>query len=143
MADSSQPPQGRSNNHNNIVTQAISFARRVATGQHWLARLVPAALWLLDALLCWVIIKKIPYTEIDWTAYMEQVQQVVDGERDYANIRGGTGPLVYPAAHVWTYEALYYVTDHGKNILLAQDLFAGLYLLTLAVVMLCYRNAKV
>lgn len=133
------PPPGQGN----IISQTLPFARHVATGHHWLSRLVPVALWVFDALLCWVIIKKIPYTEIDWTAYMEQVQQVVDGEREYTKIKGGTGPLVYPAAHVWIYEALYYLTDHGKNILLAQDLFAGLYLVTLATVMLCYRNAKV
>jgi len=34
-------------------------------------------------------------TEIDWTAYMEQVAQVLQGERDYALIKGGTGPLWY------------------------------------------------
>jgi hypothetical protein len=32
-------------------------------------------------------------TEIDWKAYMEQVQQVLAGERNYALIKGGTGPL--------------------------------------------------
>lgn len=143
MADKSHPPGHVGGDGNNIVTQTITFARNVATGHHWLSRLIPVVLWAFDALLCWVIIKKIPYTEIDWTAYMEQVQQVVDGEREYTKIRGGTGPLVYPAAHVWIYEALYYITDHGKNIRLAQDLFAGLYLLTLAIVMLCYKNARV
>lgn len=74
---------------------------------------------------------------------MEQVQQIVDGEREYTKIRGGTGPLVYPAAHVWIYKALYYLTNNGKDILLAQYLFAGLYLITLATAMICYRNAKV
>ena len=33
-------------------------------------------------------------TEIDWTAYMEEVGGVIGGEYDYANLRGGTGPLV-------------------------------------------------
>lgn len=82
-------------------------------------------------------------TEIDWTAYMEQVQLFLDGERDYTKIEGGTGPLVYPAAHVYIYTGLYYLTNHGKDILLAQQLFAGLYLLNLAVVMSCYWKAKV
>jgi alpha-1,3-mannosyltransferase len=82
-------------------------------------------------------------TEIDWTAYMEQVQLFLDGERDYTKIEGGTGPLVYPAAHVWIYTGLYYLTNHGKDILLAQQLFAGLYLVNLAVVMSCYWKAKV
>ena len=82
-------------------------------------------------------------TEIDWVAYMEQVAQFVNGERDYTQIKGGTGPLVYPAAHVYMYTGLYYITDHGKNILLAQKLFGVLYMATLALVMLCYWKAKV
>lgn len=82
-------------------------------------------------------------TEIDWKAYMEQIQLFQDGEREYTKIEGGTGPLVYPAAHVWIYNLLYHITDRGKDILLAQKLFAGLYLLNLAVVMACYRKAKV
>jgi alpha-1,3-mannosyltransferase len=82
-------------------------------------------------------------TEIDWTAYVEQVTQYLAGERDYTNIRGGTGPLVYPAAHVYIYELLYRVTDRGTDIPFAQIIFGVLYLMTLAVVMACYRNAKV
>lgn len=82
-------------------------------------------------------------TEIDWKAYMEQVSQFVSGEHDYTKIKGGTGPLVYPAAHVYTYTVLYYLTDKGKDIFLAQQLFAVLYIVTLAVVMACYWKAKV
>lgn len=82
-------------------------------------------------------------TEIDWTAYMEQVTQFVNGERDYPKIEGGTGPLVYPAAHVYIYTGLYYLTNKGTDILLAQQLFAVLYMATLGVVMLSYWKAKV
>jgi alpha-1,3-mannosyltransferase len=74
---------------------------------------------------------------------MEQISQILSGERDYTRIRGGTGPLVYPAAHVYVYSALYRLTDRGKDILLAQQLFAGIYLTVLAVVMACYRRAAV
>ena len=81
-------------------------------------------------------------TEIDWTAYMQQVAQYVKGERDYAKIEGGTGPLVYPAAHVYIYTGLYHLTGQGSDIFLAQQLFAALYLVTLAVVMGCYWQAK-
>jgi len=74
---------------------------------------------------------------------MQQVGLFLHGERDYTKITGGTGPLVYPAAHVYIYTALYYVTNEGRNIALAQGIFAVLYLGTLAVVMACYRLAKV
>lgn len=82
-------------------------------------------------------------TEIDWVAYMQQVEQYLAGERDYVKIAGGTGPLVYPAAHVYIYSALYWITDKGKDIKLAQALFAALYLATMALVMQCYRQARV
>ncbi|KAI9870310.1 MAG: dolichyl-P-Man:Man(5)GlcNAc(2)-PP-dolichol alpha-1,3-mannosyltransferase [Pleopsidium flavum] len=100
------------------------------------------ALLAFDALLCALIIWKIPYTEIDWQAYTQQIAQYLSGERDYTLIKGSTGPLVYPAAHVYIYTALYYITDQGRDILLAQVLFAGLYLGVLGVVMACYRVAE-
>ncbi|KAK5153273.1 dolichyl-P-Man:Man(5)GlcNAc(2)-PP-dolichol alpha-1,3-mannosyltransferase [Oleoguttula sp. CCFEE 6159] len=84
-----------------------------------------------------------PDTEIDWTAYMEQIEQYIGGERDYVKIRGGTGPLVYPAAHVYIYRALYSLTSQGRDIQLAQIIFALIYLTTLFVVMACYRQARV
>lgn len=74
---------------------------------------------------------------------MQQVHQYLQGERDYTLIKGDTGPLVYPAVHVYIYSALYRVTDGGKDILLAQLIFGGLYLGILSVVMACYRQAKV
>lgn len=74
---------------------------------------------------------------------MEQVAQFVSGERDYTKMEGGTGPLVYPAAHVYTYTGLYYLTDEGKDIFFVQQLFAVLYMATLGLVMLCYWKAKV
>ncbi|EFY97398.2 ALG3 domain (glycosyl transferase family 58) protein [Metarhizium robertsii] len=123
--------------------QALRFALDVANGRHALSKLVPLVLWLADGVLCGLVIWKVPYTEIDWVAYMEQVAQFVAGERDYTKMEGGTGPLVYPAAHVYVYTGLYYLTDRGKNVLLAQQTFAVLYMATLAVVMLCYWKAKV
>ncbi|KAI9796849.1 MAG: dolichyl-P-Man:Man(5)GlcNAc(2)-PP-dolichol alpha-1,3-mannosyltransferase [Candelina submexicana] len=121
----------------NLVQEGMGLATdRKHT--RWLA----PALLAVDAVLCALIIWKIPYTEIDWKAYMEQVEQYHQGERDYTTIKGGTGPLVYPAAHVYIYSALYHITDRGHNILLAQTIFAVLYLAILVVVMACYRLAK-
>ncbi|KAF1348933.1 glycosyltransferase [Delphinella strobiligena] len=100
-------------------------------------------LLLADAGLTGLVIWKIPYTEIDWKAYMQQVEQYIAGERDYTKIYGGTGPLVYPASHVYIYQWLYNITDRGHDIRLAQIIFGALYLATLALAMACYRNAKV
>ncbi|KAI1306807.1 glycosyltransferase [Xylaria venustula] len=127
-----------------IIAKAIQLGLDVANGRNrTLARLVPPCLFILDALLCAAVIWKVPYTEIDWKAYMEQIEQFVAGERDYTVIKGGTGPLVYPAAHVYLYTGLYYVTDKGRDIFFAQQIFAVLYMATLAVVMACYWKAKV
>jgi len=142
--------------HVALYRQAINLAM----GTHPLAKFVPVLLLLADSVLCSLIISHIPCrstdshhlhailmliadTEIDWKAYMEQIEQFVNGERDYTMIKGGTGPLVYPAAHVYVYWALYQITDKGKNILLAQRLFGVLYLSTIAIVMACYKRAKV
>lgn len=74
---------------------------------------------------------------------MQQIQLYLDGERNYSKISGSTGPLVYPAAHVYIYQILHNLTDSGENIFLAQILFAGLYLLTLWIVIQTYRQAGV
>ncbi|KAI1825986.1 glycosyltransferase [Xylaria intraflava] len=127
-----------------LVAKAIQLPFDVANGRNrTLARLVAPCLFFLDALLCVAVMWNVPYTEIDWKAYMEQIEQYVAGERDYTVIKGGTGPLVYPAAHVYSYTAMYYLTNKGKDIFLAQNLFAILYMTTLAVVMACYSRAKV
>ncbi|KAM3557226.1 hypothetical protein ARSEF4850_005177 [Beauveria asiatica] len=137
-----------------VHMRVLTFVVDVARGRHALSPLIPVALWLADARRCCEQ-KNIALTtggaptggrtdtEIDWVAYMEQITQFVHGERDYTKIKGGTGPLVYPAAHVYTYTGLYYLTGEGKNILLAQQLFAVLYMATLGLVMLCYWKAKV
>ena len=100
-------------------------------------------LLLADAALSALIIDRIPYTEIDWKAYMQQISQYRAGERDYTKIYGGTGPLVYGASHVYIYNLLYMLTEKGKDISRAQHIFMGVYLLGLGLVMLCYRKAKV
>ncbi|KAG0652905.1 Dolichyl-P-Man:Man(5) c(2)-PP-dolichyl mannosyltransferase [Hyphodiscus hymeniophilus] len=133
MADKQKNPR-----HIALLRQVKSLAM----GEHPLSKYVPPILLLADALLTSLIISKVAYTEIDWKAYMEQIEQFVHGERDYTKIKGVTGPLVYPAAHVYIYWILYHITDTGKDILLAQRVFGVLYLSTLGLVMSCYRRAK-
>ena len=81
-------------------------------------------------------------TEIDWVAYMQEVSSVIEGERDYSKIRGQTGPLVYPAGFVWIFCILRWLTDDGSNVPRAQLIFAGIYLLTQAVVLTLYVRTK-
>lgn len=66
----------------------------------------------------------------------------LQGERDYQQIKGGTGPLVYPAGFLYLYTALRWLTG-GGSILPAQILFAVLYLLNQAVVLGLYVTAQV
>lgn len=74
---------------------------------------------------------------------MQQITLYISGERDYAKIHGDTGPLVYPAMHVYIYRLLHYFTDAGRDVRSAQYIFTALYLTTLLLVMQCYRSAKV
>lgn len=51
--------------------------------------------------------------------------------------------MVYPAGHVYIYSFLYDLTNQGKDVLKGQWIFMALYLATLSVVLLCYREARV
>ena len=86
-------------------------------------------------------------TEIDWIAYMQEVEGwVVAGSTDYKTLGGDTGPLVYPAGFLYIYRFLrWFVGDAGRSaqaIRTAQWMFAGLYLLVLATVLNIYGRAK-
>ncbi|KAJ5558526.1 Glycosyltransferase ALG3 [Penicillium sp. DV-2018c] len=122
-----------------MASKATSLVYEVLTNPKHTKWIGPLLI-LGDALLCALVIWKIAYTEIDWSTYMQQVSLYISGERDYTKIKGSTGPLVYPAAHVYIYTLLYHVTEGGRDILLGQALFAILYLATLAVVIACYRQ---
>ncbi|KAI9909357.1 hypothetical protein PsorP6_014770 [Peronosclerospora sorghi] len=85
----------------------------------WSYRYFPqfaCGLLLVEAFVGCIIIQKVAYTEIDWSTYMQQVELFKGGERDYMNIRGDTGPLVYPAGFLYVFSLLHSVTDDGQNI---------------------------
>jgi alpha-1,3-mannosyltransferase len=42
---------------------------------------------------------------------MSQVTGFVQGERDYKELKGGTGPIVYPAGHLYIFTALQQFTN--------------------------------
>lgn len=102
-----------------------------------------ALLLLINFLGCLFVIRLVHYTEIDWETYMIQVSQVLDlGERNYRNISGPTGPLVYPAAHVYLYSALYHVTSRGNNIQRAQYIFAVFHTLALGIMLQLHYTTR-
>ncbi|KAH7337777.1 glycosyltransferase family 58 protein [Rhizoctonia solani] len=98
-----------------------------------------------EATLCRLIIRFIPYTEIDFETYMIHTDLYLAGERDYSKITGPTGPLVYPAGHVHIHHLLYNLTEGGALEYLPkiQELYAGLYLITMALTFLVYRRAGI
>ncbi|MQL90399.1 hypothetical protein Taro_023006, partial [Colocasia esculenta] len=100
-----------------------------------------AALLAVDAILVSFIIAYVPYTKIDWDAYMSQVDGFIEGERDYMKLQGDTGPLVYPAGFLYIYTALKFVT--GGRVHPAQVFFGILYILNLAIVMFIYLKTEV
>lgn len=97
----------------------------------------------LEAVIIVSIIFLVPYTEIDWIAYMEEVEMCLNGELDYRLICGGTGPLVYPAGFVWIFSALRFISRGGVDINLVQYIYAAVYLGTLSLVLRWYRAAKI
>ncbi|KAF2077475.1 hypothetical protein CYY_001248 [Polysphondylium violaceum] len=88
-----------------------------------------------------LIIDNVSYTEIDWSTYMQQIELFVNGERDYGKLEGSTGPVVYPAGFIYVYSILYQLTNQGKDILRAQYIFAGLYILVTAIVFAIYKRS--
>ncbi|AET40996.1 dolichyl-P-Man:Man(5)GlcNAc(2)-PP-dolichol alpha-1,3-mannosyltransferase Ecym_7147 [Eremothecium cymbalariae DBVPG len=95
-------------------------------------------LFLFELVLVHLIIRFIPYTEIDYLAYMEQIWTIKNGERNYSKIEGGTGPLVYPAGHVLIYNWMEKITDGLENLKSGQNLFGYLYMATLMMQFCCF-----
>lgn len=95
---------------------------------------VPVLVFLLS-MVCKYIVSHVPYTEIDFSTYMQQVEMVNGGALDYATIMGDSGPIVYPAGFVQVYQALYWLTDGGENLRLAQLAFG--YLFSAGVALTC------
>nr|CAB3504419.1 unnamed protein product [Digitaria exilis] len=100
-----------------------------------------AFLVLADAALVALIIAFVPYTKIDWDAYMSQVDAFLEGERDYTKIEGDTGPLVYPAGFLYVYSGIKFLT--GGQVFPAQILFGVLYIVNLSLVLLLYVKTEV
>ncbi|CAH9117417.1 unnamed protein product [Cuscuta epithymum] len=103
--------------------------------------LTAVALIVAESIFVSLIIAYVPYTKIDWDAYMSQVSGFLGGERNYENLKGDTGPLVYPAGFLYLYSAIQYVT--GGQVFLAQTLFGFLYILNLGITLSIYLKTNV
>lgn len=132
--------QGRS--AGKTTADGLEWWRRLQTPSDWKAAAsVAIVLVLVDALLSAWVVYKVPYTEIDWKAYMSQVESFRNGERNYSKLVGETGPCVYPAGYVYIYAILQKMT--GGDVLTAQIMFWAVYLLTLGIVFAVYIHAAV
>ncbi|KAI6647287.1 Dol-P-Man:Man(5)GlcNAc(2)-PP-Dol alpha-1,3-mannosyltransferase [Oopsacas minuta] len=100
-----------------------------------------AILLPIELILNILVINHVKYTEIDWEAYMHEVEGFINGTLDYAKLNGSTGPLVYPAGFVYIFSVLYSITDCGRIIPLAQYIFAGIYLVNLVVIFRIYLKS--
>ncbi|KAA3673745.1 alpha-1,3-mannosyltransferase [Paragonimus westermani] len=112
--------------------------------RNWLfsrKRQIPLAciLFVSEVILCTFIILRVNYTEIDWVAYMQEVEYFLNGTLDYDQIQGQTGPCVYPAGFLYIYSLFYHLTSGGSQLKLAQFIFMILYLATLILVFNIYR----
>ncbi|GJD06667.1 Probable Dol-P-Man:Man(5)GlcNAc(2)-PP-Dol alpha-1,3-mannosyltransferase [Galdieria sulphuraria] len=89
----------------------------------------------LDLLVGVGVIYYVPFTEIDFQTYLQQVYQVFfEGKRDYSQIRGDTGPLVYPAGFLFIYRLFYAISNGGSNLFPVQVCFAFIHSATLCTV---------
>lgn len=96
------------------------------------------ALCFFEVALGVAIIRFVAYTEIDWDAYMQEVDTWMSGEYDYRNIRGDTGPLVYPAGFLYLYRWLRRLTNQGTDVRAAQFIFLAFYVVTQLIVWRIY-----
>ena len=106
--------------------------------------LLAALLLAAESALCAILILKARYTPIDWRAYMQEVEgPLVHGVWDYAELRGETGPLVYPGGFVWLFAGLRFVAGgDGSDVRAAQCAFAAAYVATHALVFAVYARAR-
>ena len=102
--------------------------------------LVSVAVVCLTSILSKVVLNIVPYTEIDFSSYIQQIKSVKAGEIDYKKIEGDTGPIVYPAGFVHIYKILYFLTDEGSDITKGQVFFSYLLTATNFLVALVYIN---
>ncbi|BGO96190.1 hypothetical protein NBRC10512_003419 [Rhodotorula toruloides] len=122
------------NGEQSLVSYLLEHPAALFTDHERCFDLVATAVLLWESVLSVGVVKYIKYTEIDFSTYMQQAQVFLDGERDYSMMKGDSGPAYYPALHIYLYSAISRLTAGGKHLERAQWLFAGVYVLTMAIV---------
>lgn len=125
-----------------LASALAAWLRRVCLTDYGYTFALPA-LVATSAVLSHIFIRRIAFTEIDFQTYIGQAALFLAGERDYTKLdpEGGSGPCVYPAAHLYVFSFFHWLTGGGKNILPAQNVFAGLLTANNLIVALLYREA--
>ncbi len=109
---------------------------------------VCVALIACEAMVLPLIILTRTFVHIDYCSYIDQVRCYVLGERDYTEIRGENGPLVYPAGFLYVYRAIFALVgglEEAKTpagIALAQWVYAGLYVVNQTIVFAVYAACE-
>ncbi|CAX41333.1 Dol-P-Man-dependent alpha(1-3)-mannosyltransferase, putative [Candida dubliniensis CD36] len=103
----------------------------------------------LSSIITKLVINKIPYTEIDFITYMQQIELINNkGIIKYSEIKGDSGPIVYPGGFVQIYQFIQWLissstTENGGggelvlsfDIREAQYIFS--YLFTISIIFNC------
>ncbi|KAI5455369.1 dolichyl-P-Man:Man(5)GlcNAc(2)-PP-dolichol alpha-1,3-mannosyltransferase [Naganishia albida] len=152
--------------NNSLIPIAKTWAIRLLTESPYYWHLF-SLIFIGQVALCALVIRYVAYTNIDYLAYTEQAALFLppNNVRDYAQLKGGTGPLVYPAFHLYIYATLHRllpaasdpdvggfvpgksdlerglpVLEGRESLRRLQYLWAGVYLATLLLVGWIYRQ---
>ena len=77
--------------------------------------------------------------EVDWRSYVEIIEKIINGEYDYDLLKGENGYCVYPAAFVYQFYLIYYLTLKGSP-LLSLFLFMFLYFIMIYIIFKVYDS---
>ena len=78
---------------------------------------------------------------------MSQVKGFLSGDLNYPNLKGDTGPLVYPAGFLYVFSLLYKLSNEGKDVKVlfnqaAQYVFLLIYLINLKILHSIYKKLE-
>ena len=99
-----------------------------------------ALIVVVHSIICLAILGRVAYTEIDFSTYMQQVQLFLNGERDYYEIKGNTGPIVYPAGFLYLYSAMRMLDVYFSGVFAVQIVFG---ILCVATVLISVKNGLI